>query len=244
MATYGSEPVEKKESRTRALEVVAGFIVTLLIAFTSLLSSNVPWWFFYFSFVLLVALAFLIPSVMLFDLPDRIRQLNLKMKRNTVARKYFQDFKAIVNNLEKFGYPIANTMSTLRSHYQQSIDSHVADYILQSYNTQEVHNAYCDIQKEVNESDEAFRDLSLMTKQLEGILHTYEKNIRTIEEFVHEMRDFKGKEIAKGIEKEYESFREQYNLFLNDITKFCHKVNQEIGENLLPEYAFHPIKAW
>jgi hypothetical protein len=149
-----------------------------------------------------------------------------------------------VNNLEKFGYPIANTMSTLRSHYQQSIDSHVVDYILQSYNTQEVHNACYDIQKEVNESDETFRDLSLMTKQLEGILHTYGKNIRTVEEFVHEMRDFKGKEIAKGIEKEYGSFREQYNLFLNDITKFCQKVNQEIGETLLPEYAFHPIEAW
>jgi hypothetical protein len=124
------------------------------------------------------------------------------------------------------------------------MESHTIDHVMQSYNTQEIYNILYYIDKEVKESDKSFRELYLLTKRLESVLFIYAKNLKIIEEFVHDMRDFKGKEIAKGIEKEYESFREQYNLFLNDLTKFCHKVNQEIGDNLLPEYAFSPIKAW
>lgn len=85
----------------------------------------------------------------------------------------------------------------------------------------------------------------LIAKHLEDVLRTYWRNIRIIEEFVHDIRDSKGKPIDKGVERNYESFREQYNLFLNDFTKFCRRVNQEMGETLLPEYAFsEPIKAW
>lgn len=159
--TYATEPNGKREPRTRTLEVV-GFIVTLLVAITSLLSNsnNVPWWWFYFSFAFLVALAFLIPSVTLLGLPNRVTQLSLEMKKNAVARKHFEEFKALVNTAGKFSFSIGETMNALRSHYQQSTDSHMVDFIIQSYNAQETNNIFYYIKKEVDESDETFRELS------------------------------------------------------------------------------------
>ena len=62
------------------------------------------------------------------------------------------------------------------------------------------------------------------------------------EVFAHEIMITTEKPIAKGLEADYEAFREKYNDFLKDITDFCHNINRETGAWDFPEHSFEYLK--
>ena len=100
------------------------------------------------------------------------------------------------------------------------------------------------VEKELDESDKTFRDLSLIMKHFEFILDIYKKNLKIAEDFAHEMMSLNGKPIVKSVEDNFEAFREKYNHFLKDFKDYCQKVNQGIGERMFPEWAFDYVKKW
>jgi len=241
-----NEQEEKKTPRITELVAIVSVMVTILIAGTSLLSNsaNVPWWWFHFSFIILIALTFFIPSVIFFKpISKRFKKRKLERKQNAVARKYFPEFRNLVDTSKRFNSNIRDIFSNLKSSHD-SLESSLVTYILQSYQSNEIDSMFYFIDKEINASDKTFRELCLIMKHLESVLEIYKKNLRIIEEFVHEIRDFKGKKIAKGIEAKFESFREKYNYFVKDFKKYCQKVNQELGEREFPEWAIDYVKKW
>jgi hypothetical protein len=81
-------------------------------------------------------------------------------------------------------------------------------------------------------------------KHFEVVLNIYERNLKIIDEFAREMQYVTKKPIAKGIEAEFENFREKYNYFVKDFQDYCRKVNQELGEREFPEWAIDHVKKW
>lgn len=65
-----------------------------------------------------------------------------------------------------------------------------------------------------------------------------------MEVFVHEITGTTEKPIAKGIENDFEAFREKYNDFIKDFTDFCHKMNEETESGNFPERSFEYLKKW
>lgn len=132
----------------------------------------------------------------------------------------------------------------MRSRYSKEINGSLGECILQSRDKTKIQGSLYEIEHELKKSNKTFHDLSLLMKQFEFVLYINNRNLNIMKDFVHEIRDVKGKEIGKDIEKYFEEFREKYNLFLSDFKKFCHNVNQEVGEIALPEYSFQLIKKW
>jgi hypothetical protein len=72
------------------------------------------------------------------------------------------------------------------------------------------------------------------------------KSLEIIDKFAHEMINLTQKPIAKGIEDDFESFREKYNYFVKDFKEYCKKCNQELEETEreFPEWAVDNINRW
>jgi len=157
---------EKKSPRIAELAVVIGVIVSILVAATSLLSNsgNLPLWWFYSSLILLVILALSMP-IMVFTKPfrERIREVRLKRKRDSVSRKYASQFKDLVASSRRFNYGIRETMDSLRSYYANEIKSQLAMFIMQDYSQtqQEIDNILFNVEKDIQTSDKTSRDLYL-----------------------------------------------------------------------------------
>lgn len=119
-------------------------------------------------------------------------------------------------------------------------------HVLQSLAESEIRNKFFEIEARLNESNKTFRDLYLIMKQFELCLNTYTRHLKIIEVFAHEMMTQTGKRvaIAKGIEDEFEAFREKFNDFVKDFKDYCREVNQELGEREFPEWAIDRIKKW
>lgn len=242
MSLYEKGKEEKKDSRTK---VTIGLLVPIFIAVTSLLSNsgNVPWWWFYFSLVFLIAL---IPFVILFEpSSERLRVYKLERKRDAISRKYFSEFRNLVNRSETFNSPINRIRANVRSHYRTLLRGSLSNHVMQSYPLSEIQAIYYYINKELDESDKSFRDLYLIVKHFESVLNIYKRNLSLLETIVHHIMIETEKPIAKGIEAEFEEFREKYNYFLNELKKFFHKINEEIEETELPEFAIDEhLKKW
>ena len=173
----------------------------------------------------------------------KVKKFNLRRKQNAIARKQFAEFRSLVDASKRFNISIRDILYSLRAHYKNNIKSSLAKHTL-SYDGYEINNCFICIEKELSESNMTFRDLSFIMTNFEGVLNFYKRYLKIIEVFVHEIASLTGKPIAKGIEAEYESFREKYNYFVKDFKDYCRKVNQELGEREFPEWAIDHIKKW
>ena len=241
-----SEKEEKKGLRITDLVAIVSVMVSILVAGTSLLSAsgNVPSWWFHFSLIFLMGLVFSVPCMIFAKtISKKVKKFNLKRKQNAIARKQFAEFKDLVDASKRFNISIRDILHSLRTHYKNNIKSSLAKHTL-SYDGYEINNYFIYIEKELSESNMTFRDLSFIMTNFESVLNFYKRYLKIIEVFVHEIISLTGKPIAKGIEAEYESFREKYNYFVKDFKDYCRKVNQELGEREFPEWAIDHIKKW
>ena len=95
---------EEKDSRIRDIATIIGVMVSFLIAGTSLFSNieKIPWWWFHFSFIILIALTFFVPIAIFFKpISKRLTEYRLKRKQNAVSRKYFSEFYDLIRNERK-----------------------------------------------------------------------------------------------------------------------------------------------
>ena len=242
-----TEKEEKKGPRIAELAAVVSVMISALIASTTLLnnSGNLPSWWFSFSLILLIAVIFFMP-VMIFSRPvlEEIRKVRLKRKRDSVSRKYASEFKDLVERSRRLNYDTRTIMDSLRNQYTNDIKSQLAMSSLQDYGQQGTNDIMFDIEKDIDASGKTYRDLRLIMKRFESVSDIQRRNLKIIEVFAHEMMTTGEKPIAKGIEAEFEAFREKYNDFAKDITDFCHKVNQESGTQEFPEHSFEYLKKW
>jgi len=243
---------EDKKEEKKGIDIadwvkLIGYVAAILVASTSLLSASgsIPSLWFDFSFTFLIGLILSVP-VMIFAKPisKKIKGVRFERKRDAIAQKHFLEFENLVETARRFNSPIRDTLNNLKNHYANEVKSSLARFTLESYPDSEITSAFSIIQKELKESRKTLRDLSLIMRQFELVLETYKKYLKITEEFVHEMMSLTGKPIAKGFETEFESFREKYNYFVKDFKQYCQKVNQEIGEIELPEWAVDHIKKW
>lgn len=243
------QPDEKKSSRITELTALISVIISFVIAGTYLLnfSGNIPLWWFFFSFILLIVLV-LVMLLVVFSKPifGRIKESNLKRKRNSVSEKHFSEFVTLVDAGSRFKDPIRQIANDLKNHYTNEIKCRLTSHVLGSINGYEIQHMLFYIDYELKDSNKSFHDLSLIMNQFESVLSMYEKNLKIIEEFVHEIINSSDKpiEIAKGIEANFMDFREKYNDFLKDFKDYCVKVNREIGEHAFPSGSFDYIKEW
>jgi len=244
-------PEEEKEKK-KGLDVadwlkLIGYIASILVASTSLLSASgyIPSWWFNFSLIFLMVLIFSMP-VMIFAKPisKRVSRFRFDRRQNAIAEKHFLELRNLVETARRFSTSIRDILTNLKNHYANDIKSSLARYTLESYNDSEISSSFYFIEKELNESKKTFRDLSLIMKHFEMVLETYKKYLKVMEEFAHEMMNLTGKPIVKGFEAEFESFREKYNYFVKDFQDYCQKLNQEVGERVFPEWAMEHLKKW
>jgi len=239
------EPEEREGPRVAELAAVVGVLVSIIVAATSLLSNsgNLPSWWFAFSLILLVALALFMP-IMVFMTPvrERIEERRTIGKLNGISRKYIPKLKDLAIKSRVFNNSVRTLMNNMKSHYQNDIKSPLAAYALENYSDTEVQNTIFNIEKEIDESNRTYRDLCLLMKRFESVLDTYKKGLKVVEVFAHEIMTTTEKPIAKGLEADYEAFREKYNDFLKDVTDFCHNINQETGRYDIPEHSFEYLK--
>lgn len=241
-----NEKEEKKGLDITDWVKLVGVIASILVASTTLLSAggNVPSWWFNFSLIFLMGLVFSVPC-MIFAKPisKKVKKFNLKRKQNAIAQKHFAEFRSLVDASKRFNISIRDILYSLRTHYKNNIESSLAKHAL-SYDEYEIDNCFIYIEKELSESNVTFRNLSLAMKLFESVLNFYKRYLKTIEVLVHEITSLTEKPIAKGIEKEYESFREKYNYFVKDFKDYCRRVNQELGEREFPEWAIDHVEKW
>jgi hypothetical protein len=208
----------KKKPRLTELFAFVGVIVSIIIAGTTLwnYSANVPSWWFIASFLILFVLTFLTIIMFVFEpLSKRIRSYRLKRKKDKIAKKYFSEFLDLAETFRKSIYPLFYALQELRGH--------------------DVENPLNTLKKRFGESKRTFRELILLTDNFNTIISINQKNLKLFCEYYREAK--KDYTIHENVERQYEEYREKYNAFLRDFRKTCHKINEEIGETTLPEYA-------
>jgi hypothetical protein len=240
-------PEGKKGPRITEIVAIVTLMVSILVAVTSLLSNsgNLPSWWYQFSFVFLIILMFSVP-IILFQGPirDWVADVMLTRGRDSVSRKHASEFRDLVVGADNFTNLISALLGNIRRHYANEIKSSLAMHALESYNEQEARNELYKIRADIEESDVNFRELCLHMDKFEMVLNTFKRSLKILEVFAHEVMTSGEKPIAKGIEAEYEAFREKYNDFLKDLTAFCHKMNQETEAYDFPEHHFEYLKKW
>ena len=242
-----NEQKEKKSPRLTELFAFVSVMVSIIIAGTSLLnySGNVPLWWFHFSFIVLIALTFFTP-LMVFAQPisERFKKFTLKRKRNAIAHKYFAEFKEIVDGFGSASYSIFEILDNLRSNFEPKIREKMGllpIYLIQVHNRNDVDSPLHWLKERFKENNETFRELTLLNDQLNIILQICEKTIKLNSEFVREIK--KEYQVPEHIEREYEESREKYNDFIKNYERYCHKLNQELGERVFSEH-FDLAKKW
>lgn len=184
--------------------------------------------------------------IMIFARPVRkkTREIRLRRKRDSVSRKYTSEFKDLVERSRILNYDTRTIMDSLRNHYTNDIKSQLAMSSLQDYGQQGTNDTMFDIEKDIDTSGKTYRDLRLIMKRFQSVSDIQRRNLKIVEVFAHEMMTTTEKPIPKGIEAEFEAFREKYNDFVKDITDFCHKMNQESETQEFPERYFEYLKKW
>jgi len=241
-----------EQEEKKGLEIVewvklVGYVASILVASTSLLSLSgiAPSWWFHFSFIFLIGLIFSIPCVVFAKpISKSVKKFRLNRKRNAIAQKHFSRFKDLVDIAKRFASPMRSIEDSLRTHYKNRIQNSLAMHVLQSHSESEIRQSFYEIEERLNESDKSFRDLYLIMRHFEFCLNIYTRHLKIIEVFAHEMMIQSGKPIAKGIEAEFEAFREKFNDFVKDFRDYCREVNKELGEREFPEWAIDYVKKW
>lgn len=161
-----------------------------------------------------------------------------------VAERHFLGFENLLDASKGFNSTIRSISDTLRTHYGNEIQKGLGIHGLQSHSESEIQNSLYEIEAELKESNKTFRDLYLIMKHFELVLKMYKQNLKAIDEFARVIQAVTQKPIAKGIEADFESFREKYNYFVKDFMDYCQKVNQELGEREFPEWAIDYLQKW
>jgi hypothetical protein len=234
---------EQKEKKPRLTELFAfvGVIVSIIIAGTTLwnYSANVPSWWFIASFLILFVLTFLTIIMFVFEpLSKRIRSYRLKRKKDKIAKKYFSEFLDLAETFRKSIYPLFYALQELRGHVEPEIKMKMGNLptrLMQPHQRTDVENPLNTLKKRFGESKRTFRELILLTDNFNTIISINQKNLKLFCEYYREAK--KDYTIHENVERQYEEYREKYNAFLRDFRKTCHKINEEIGETTLPEYA-------
>ena len=222
-------------------------MVSILVAGTVLLSNsaNIPWWWFHFSFIVLIALTLSIPTVIFFKpIAERVKKWRQKRKRNAIAQKYFAEFKDLAEGFGSASYGIFSVLDGLRGHFEPKIREKMGLLpirLLQIHNRNDVESPMYHLKEKFKECNETFRELALLIEQFNIILEICEKTSKLIREFGTEIKQ--EHKIPEHIEREYEESREKYNDFIKYYERFCHKLNQELGENAFSEH-FDLSKKW
>jgi len=237
-------PQTQKEQPRRLFEFLT-ILVAVLVAGTTLWTSRekVPEWWFNVTLVVLV----IIVVVMGLDranpiLLGRWEDWRKERARNKVAQKHLREFRDLVIVSRGFDGSVRTLLDNIRGQYENEIKSQLAIHAL-SYGDSDIMTVIYNIEKEIDES-EGFRDSVLIMREFASVLNIFKKNLKILEVFAHEMMTTTGKPITKGIEADYEAFREKYNDFIKDFVGFCHKVNQETGTYDFPERSFDYLKKW
>ena len=242
-----NEKEEKKTPRITEVVTVVSVMVTILIAGTSLLSNtaNIPWWWFHFSFIILIALTFFIPSMIFYKpISERVNKWRLKGKRNTIARKHFAEFKDFVDGFGSASYEIFSVLDRLRGHLEPRIREKMGVLpirLLQVHNRNDVESPIYYLKERLEESKKTFRELTLLMGQFSIILEICEKTQKLVFELGREVKE--EYEVPEHIKREYEEARERYNDFIKHYNRYCHKLNQELGERVFSEH-FDLAKRW
>lgn len=240
---------EKKGFEIRDIATIIGVMVSILVAVTTLLSVGgyVPSWWYHFSVISLVALAFIIPLVILSKpISKRLNEFKLQRKRNAVSRKYFSRLRELVETAARFNSPIKNILSDFGNYHAKDLDESLQNIIANEIHAEsEIRNTLFYISNELDNSDRSFRDFYFLMKHFEFVLSIYKRYIGVIKDFALLIINVKEKAVAKPIEANFEELREKYNLFVNDYKHYCQVVNEEIGgEKMFPEWVVDHLKKW
>jgi hypothetical protein len=237
-----SEPQQKeKKSRLTELFAFVGVIVSIIIAGTTLwnYSANVPSWWFIASFLILIVLTFLTIVMFVFEpLSKRIRSYRLKQRKDRTAKKYFSEFLDLAESFRKSIYPLFYALQELKGKVEPQLREKMGNLPLrltQIHQRTDVENPIINLVNRFGESEKTFRELVILTDNFDMIIDINQKIMKLFCEFYREAKN--DYTIPENVERQYEEFRDKYNAFLRDFRKQCHRVNEEIGENIFPEYA-------
>ena len=241
------EPTQKEKKEPRRLFEVLTIIVAVLVAGTTLWSNRekVPELWFNTTLIVLVVIV----AVMMLDRTssfwlNRLREGRKKRERNRIARKYFAEFKDLVDGFRSASYGIFSVLQNLRGHFEPKIREKMGLlplYLLQVHNRNDVESPLNSLKRKFDEGNETFRELTLLIDQFNIILEICEKMLKLMFEFQREIK--KEYKMPERIETEYEEFREKYNDFIKYYKRYCHKLNQELGESVFSEH-FDLAKKW
>lgn len=245
---------EKKPSRITELVAIGGFMVAILIAGTSLMSNtaNIPLYWFHFSFIILIALAVFIPSVILYrPISEKVRKWNVRMKRNALARRKFIELQDLVESFMSASYSTFTVLEKMRGKFQQEIREKIGLLpvnLLQIYDRKDVQDPLFALRDRLKTSEVTFVEFTFLIGQLNIILGIHEKWLEVLSEFRKGIKDdakasieFK---ISEYIEREYEEAREKHNDFIKSYKKFCRMLNRELEEERFFKDYFSLAKKW
>ena len=239
---------EKEEKRGfKASDFVLVVLAILGIMNTLMIDrAKIPDWYFYSSIgLIVVATAVFFVSHFGRSWDDKINAWREERKRNAIAQRHFGEFKDIVRNGRRFTLGIFSVLDRLRGQFEPEIKEKMGllpIYLIQTYNRNDVENLLNTLIYRLEGFDGiTLRELTLSAEQFDMVLRICKKNIALVSIFAREIK--KEHKIPDHIEKEYEGFREKYNDFMKDCTRYFHKLNQELGEIILSEH-FDYAKKW
>jgi hypothetical protein len=248
--------IEPEKEKKRGLDVqvwvaLVGFVVSVLVAITTLLSlgRDVPSWWFESSLVFLIALALSMPAVVFWKpISERVMRFKKTRKEDSIVRWHFKEFEGLIEKLQRVLYPISDLWNMTKTHYQthhvrptdnvEMLPVYVIDKFL--YDQNQLYNKFNGLTERCKGFCGSKRDFSLLISEFNRFIEDAQSQVRILSVYANEMRLSTAN---PQILKKYEEFREQFNIFINDYMNYCHRLNVEFGERTFSE-SFETIQKW
>ena len=197
MSIYEPESEKKRSQRIIEIAAVVGVIISVVIAGTTLFnySGNLPFWWVYFSFIILIILT----SSVLFivfarPLNEKLQVRRDERKRNAMVRKYASEFGDLTIRARQFENSIENFFRILNDHYKSKITSRLCSYIMESFKQNRTESSFYEIEQGIEKSKTYH---ALIAEHFEVVLNTYQRSLKQIEVFVIDLT-IQGEQISKG----------------------------------------------
>lgn len=249
--------IETEKEKKKGLDVqvwvaLVGFMVSVLVAVTTLLSlgRNVPSWWFESSLIFLMALALSVPIAIFWKpISERVMRFRKTRKEDSIARGHFKEFESLVEKLRRVLYPISDLWNMTKQYYQTQHPRPTDDVeMLPAYLIDKVQFDQSRLQNnrfpELAEHCKGFcgskRDFSLLIDEFNRFIDDAQSQVQILSVYANKMRLSTAN---PQILKNYEEFREQYNIFINDYKNYCRRLNVEFGQYTFREY-FDAIQKW